>query len=480
MSFLSDIYNKAKDLLQSLGREEKIILPPEEDMELDEAPVEIVTAPVEVLPPEGSNEETDAEKILADFTIKHPAACEIFKEDIQNITEHRDDLDFIRAYGKKCDFKLELYANYINDVVEIGYVRTHVIARLKPEVIFEVQETVKENIELVKDLIPYVIRLFIYDCKILVTKLCKFFLVDDKQKDLKVKRKSIADDFVKKISAGITSHIKEMLVEDFAKKELEVASPGYIAALVNKYDELMHRTGKLSYTAEHIINPDFEEKLSEQIDKVISRYENRHLVDKIKDYGLILWYVLRFFYSLFFGAGFLYLLWLGKNLDKLGEGIDQFIRNLDAVLEHEGGMPSDLIAPVFAAALSKITILLVILGILSVFVYFAYRVYTVRNKLSDIVSLNISMYAASLLEISILQSTSKLIYDLGMEVQQLLEMPQHKNLVKKNAGSKSKRELWPEASLEDAKIVNHIERVREMKTLSERLIACLAKQSKMN
>jgi len=480
MSFFSKILDKTKDLL-GIQKNEKPKIEEPSVIHPDELPLDAVQPLPSGIFYDHNDllEETDAKKIIDDFELKHPWACELFKSDIAKIKDNSDNVDLLTDYWKNCKDKVDLYNGCIRDVIVINYIRSHISVKLKPEVVFEVQSTVQENIELIKDLIPYVIKLFIYDCKKVVFDTLEFLHFC--KKEIGISKKSIADDFVNKIAMGVTQRIREMLADNFSEEKTSVEFDDKvlckelvdIASIAKKYNKLCKSNRNISFTLDDIVGDEYRMDLSNHIDKVISRYENRHLVDKIKDYALILWYVLRFFYSIFFGAGFLYLIWLGKNLDNWGNNIDSFFIKAGDLLSPQGSQSaSQLIAPMLAAALSKVTIILVVLGAAAVLVYFAYRVYSVRNKLSDIVNLNISMYAASLLDISVYKSTDKLVHDISLEVQHILDIPSTSliNSATRNGDNQN------DGRLDDRVIAIYIERVSELQTLCERLIATAHKR----
>lgn len=424
-------------------------------------------------------EETDTKKIIHDFKLKHPGACELFKNEIARIEQNADNLDLLLEYWHKCNYKVDLYSNSIKDIFIITHIRSLVSVKLRPEVIFMVQGAVQDHIDLIKDLIPYVIKLFIYDCKKIIFNVLEFFHIC--KKDIEISSKSIADDFVNKMAIGITQRIREIFASHFSKEDvhLELVNDTpckelkEIVRISDKYKDICSDCQQIKFSLDDIVGDEYRVDLSNHIDRVIARYENRHIVDKIKDYILILWYVFRFFYSIFFGAGFLYIIWLGKNLDNWWQNIDAFFLRASKILDHNGTeSASELIAPMVAAAVSKITLILIVLSAAVVLVYFVYRLYSVRNKLSDIVNLNISMYAASLLDISVYKSTDNLIRDIRLGIQNLLEIPGPALL----KTSDSQNEDFSGRAVDDRAVALYIERVKELQVLCERLMACARKK----
>lgn len=426
-------------------------------------------------------EDTDAKKIINDFKLKHPGACELFQNEITRIEQEADNLDLLLEYLHKCNYKVDLYSNSIKDIFIITHIRSLISVKLRPEVIFMVQGAVQDHIDLIKDLIPYVIKLFIYDCKKIIFNILEFFHIC--KKDIEISPKSIADDFVNKMATGITQRIREIFASHFSKDDIHLELVNdtpckelkEIVRISDKYKDICSEIKEIRFSLDDIVGDEYRVDLSNHIDRVISRYENRHIVDKIKDYIIILWYVLRFFYSIFFGAGFLYIIWLGKNLDSWWTNIDAFFLKAGNIMDYNGTeSASELIAPMVAAAVSKITLILIVLGAAVVLVYFGYRLNSVRNKLSDIVNLNISMYAASLLDISVYKSTDNLIRDIRLGIQILLEVPGSALL----QASDSPKEDFSGRVVDDRAVALYIERVKELRVLCERLMACARKKQK--
>ncbi|MDO4178141.1 MAG: hypothetical protein Q4D21_03030 [Phascolarctobacterium sp.] len=474
-----DFFSKLKDFLGFKNKEKVQTEKPTTPKEVDTQTESTSIIPAEVLPPEDVKlpEGTNADKVLEDFELMHPAACIRFKQEFALIKERKNDVEYLRKCCDNCKENISLYNDCLNYCAKIRLNSSQIISKFRPEIIFEVQGTVQENIDLNKDLIPYVIQLFLYDCKRLVFRIFEFFHRKAEDEEFASRRQSIADGFVNKIANAIKQRIEDILNKKFksdqAVQENEsINSSKELLELAQIAKEISKKCSSpnLDYTVKDILDEKFQDELSKQISQVISRYENRHMVDKIKDYLQIIWYVLRFFYSIFFGAGFLYIIWLGKNIENIGQTVDEIFRGAVKILDQSGESPSAFIVPMFASVLSKITIVLTILAVLAVIVYFVYRVFSVRNKLRDIVTLNISMYAASLLEINVLQSTEKLVQEIKKAVYKQLKAQQSKYLLATR--DKGNSDEGPREN----EIAAYIGQVKELLILYERLIAC-AKQN---